>query len=320
MKQSMLQLSKSQQNKDKFARHVKYIDLNQHNSHDIVKGASVLLGFCCDEGVRRNNGKVGAKKGPEHFRKEFFNLNFHHNRIDNKIIYDGGDIVCQGGLLEDAQKKLGVLVKKILDAGGSPIVIGGGHEMAYGHYMGIREAGYSPAILNFDAHFDLRKTLEGNQGSSGTPFRQIKELLDNDRQPFKYYCCGIQRFANSEELFDYAKKEGVQYQMASDINLNPRDMSFIEKIIKEHKEIYLTVCLDVFSSEIAPGVSAPQALGINSLYVLEAIKMLKASGNVVSLDIAELNPSRDLQERTAKLSAHIAAEYLYQPKIINRNE
>ena len=100
--------------------------------------------------------------------------------------------------------------------------------------------------------------------------------------------------------------------MASDINANPRDMSFIEKIISKHEKIYVTICLDVFNSQLAPGVSAPQVLGIGFLYVLEAIKILKKSGKVLSLDIAELNPSKDLQNRTAKLSANIIAEYLYE--------
>lgn len=305
----------NQEEKNNFARYIRHIDLNKEGSLNSIKGKNVLLGFCCDEGVRRNNGKVGAAEGPRYFRKQLSGLSFHHNGMGDKVIYDAGDVICKQGLLEESQVKLGVLVKKIICAGGSPVLIGGGHEIAYGHYLGIKDSGHFPAILNFDAHFDLRRTLKEKKGSSGTPFRQIKELLDKENRQFKYYCSGIQRFANSCELFNYAKESGVQHQMASDINANPTNMSFIERVIKKHKEIYVTVCLDVFSSEIAPGVSAPQALGINPSYVLEAIKMLQESGKVVSFDIAELNPSRDLNERTSKLSAYIAAEYLYNSKL-----
>jgi len=270
-----------------------------------------LLGFCCDEGVRRNGGRIGARDGPRAFRYEFFNLSFHNNATIGDVIYDAGNIICQDNALEEAQEKLGLYVEKIIRFGGKPIIVGGGHEIAYGHYLGIKEAGHRPAIVNFDAHFDLRETLEGDKGTSGTPFRQIEKILKEENTEFVYYCCGIQRFSNSRSLFEYAEKAGVNYRMASSINANPLDMSFIDAIIKKHKEVYITVCLDVFNASIAPGVSAPQVLGIDSVYVLEAISRLKASNRIISIDVAELNPARDLERKTARLAATIIAEYLY---------
>ena len=54
------------------------------------------------------------------------------------------------------------------------VVLGGGHDMAYGHYKGLKQYLGSESVLgiiNFDAHFDLRSNQNGN--NSGTPFYQI---------------------------------------------------------------------------------------------------------------------------------------------------
>ena len=64
------------------------------------------------------------------------------------------------------------------DAGQFPVVLGGGHEVAFGTYLGLARISRSAhpgdriGILNLDAHFDLRP---GPVPSSGTPFRQIAE-------------------------------------------------------------------------------------------------------------------------------------------------
>jgi len=49
----------------------------------------MLLGFCCDEGVRRNKGRVGAKRAPDLIRKALANNSWHDGK---KALYDGGNI------------------------------------------------------------------------------------------------------------------------------------------------------------------------------------------------------------------------------------
>jgi len=45
------------------------------------------------------------------------------------------------------------MVAAVIKAGQTPIVPGGGHDLAYGHYRGVRAAtaGKQTAIINFDA-------------------------------------------------------------------------------------------------------------------------------------------------------------------------
>ena len=264
-----------------------------------------LLGFCSDIGIQRNYGRIGASFGPNAFREIFAKSPIHKPLS----IFDAGNIIPRGEELEEAQLFLANLVQELLKRQCLPIVIGGGHETAYGHFLGIQGFYQNEpiAILNFDAHFDLRAS---NQSSSGTPFRQIHQYLKQKDLPFNYYCAGIQPFSNSRSLFDYAEKNQVQYLLAEQIHHHPDNLAFIEHIIQQHERIYVSICLDVFHCSIAPGVSAPQALGIHFNYVLDALKLLKASEKVVALDIVELSPPHDLQSQTAKLASGLLSHFL----------
>ena len=53
-----------------------------------------LLGFSCDEGIRRNHGRVGAAEGPKSIREMLGRLSIHK---DDLICYNAGDITCQSG-------------------------------------------------------------------------------------------------------------------------------------------------------------------------------------------------------------------------------
>lgn len=288
-----------------FFQIIKFLDLNNVVPKNIDQNGYALLGFMCDEGVRRNFGRVAAKEGPLAFREVLAKMPLHAN-IN---LYDAGNVVCENGDLEAAQFELGMRVYQILNLGLQPVVIGGGHETAYGHYQGLNKYFDDVAILNFDAHFDLRELVENNKGSSGTPFRQIHSMLKVQNKKFSYYCAGIQKIANTKSLFKYAEDNMVGYLLADDIKRNPYDLDWIKNILKTHKHLYVTVCLDVFNVGISPGVSAPQPLGIEATYVIEALKILKKSGQVVSLDIVELAPKYDIFNCTAKLAASLFFNY-----------
>ena len=83
-----------------------------------------LIGFACDEGVRRNGGRVGAKDGPRAIRQALANLAWHQDRP----VYDAGDVRCDDQDLEGAQSRLAEVVSGALAAGHRPLVLGGGHE------------------------------------------------------------------------------------------------------------------------------------------------------------------------------------------------
>jgi len=267
-----------------------------------------LLGFCCDKGVQQNLGRIGTSKGPDSIRKELSNLPCSFPATTK--IYDCGNIIGADEKMESLQETLSEAVYKMLKHGLFPIVLGGGHEIAYGHYNGIARFldetnKETLGIFNLDAHFDMRPYVKGT--SSGTMFAQIADDCKAKNKPFNYMVAGIQQYGNTVSLFKKADALKVKYLMAKDINsANMFNVGQdLMRYAKRQDNIYFTLCSDVISSAYAPGVSAPQPFGLHPEIILKLIKMMIRTGKVISFDIAEIAPRFDEDSRSSKLAAII---------------
>jgi len=265
-----------------------------------------IIGFSCDEGVRRNQGRTGAAEGPFRIRKELAKL--PANFTESSELLDVGTICCRKKDMEKAQDELSLLVTFVLNHSCFPLVLGGGHEIVYGHYNGVKKFALQseknpPLLINFDAHFDLRPTNEF--GTSGTSFFQIAQDHKSKNQPFEYICLGLQTYGNTKSLYNRADELAVQYYNAKDITENSKAhiLSQIISSLEEHKSAYLTLDFDVLNSAYAPGVSSPQPFGISPEMMIYFLKPLLRTGKIKSLDIAEVAPRYDDDNQTSKLAA-----------------
>ena len=272
----------------------------------ITENSIALLGYACDEGIKRNQGRVGALAGPEAIRRQLGRMPNHLN--DEVAFVDCGDVECGNGDMEAAQSILEEKVSQLLAQKVFPILIGGGHDIAYGHYNGISKfigTNETIGIINFDAHFDLRSNENGN--NSGTPFYQIAQDCKDNGSIFSYLCLGIRKDANDKILFQTANDLGVDYienygfskEHAKAIVM--KLLGFIQKV----DYIFVTIDLDGFSSAYAPGVSAPSPMGFKPKIVLETLEIIIKSKKLISMDIAEMNPTYDIDDQTAKLAASL---------------
>ncbi|MCP4218315.1 MAG: formimidoylglutamase [bacterium] len=272
-----------------------------------------FLGYCCDRGVEKNLGRSGASKAPVAIRKELANLPRSFG-ADTRL-FDAGDVICFDEDLERAQLILERMVQRILQLGLFPILLGGGHDIAFGHFNGITDfldetareynnaCRHKVGIINFDAHFDLRPYAKGP--SSGTMFLQIADMCKERQMDFFFFFLGVQHSGNTVSLFKKADELGARYIPAKDIT-DASMLGVLEKLepfIRKNDHLYLTICADVFSSAYAPGVSAPQPFGMHPEAVLKLIKHILVSGKVISFDIAEVSPRFDDDNQTAKLAA-----------------
>lgn len=285
------------------------IDLDEKNEK-VEEGflALGLIGFCCDEGIRMNKGRVGARKGPDNIRIELRNLPCHFSQ---KVkLYDAGNIYYNESLAS-TQEALSERVDQLLALNIMPIVLGGGHEVAFGHYNGIvkhlllKEEKPKIGIINFDAHFDNRPYDQ--TGTSGTMFRQIYDLSKENNIDFSYFCVGIQKHGNTNALFKAAEDMSTEYILAQDItHSNLWDaMMKLDDFITKQEHIYITICADVLSSAFAPGVSAAQPLGLHPEDLLKLLKYILRMNKTISFDIAEVSPRFDMDRSTANLASII---------------
>jgi formiminoglutamase len=298
----------SRENYDAFRWHqwIKPLDLQQTLPYFPGKMGFALLGFCCDEGIRRNNGRQGASSAPDGIRGELANLPCSFS--SEVCLFDAGNVICTDGELMKSQAALEQAVFCLRQAGLFPLVLGGGHETALGHYRGQadflrqKDGVCDLGILNFDAHFDLRPFV--GEGNSGTMFRQIADDAYQRGERFRYFCLGIQRSSNTLELFKTAEQLGVDYLLAGDISMqyDEQIMEKLDSFMQLVPNLYITICADVFASSFAPGVSAPQPLGLHPEMVLKYVKHMLRTHKVVGFDIAEVSPRFDHDRATASLA------------------
>ena len=260
----------------------------------------VIMGFPSDEGVRRNGGRVGAAQGPDAFRQVFFRLTpdaaddgpfqelLEHTR-------DLGNLTISGQVEKD-QEILGEVLAPFISQNVLPIIIGGGHETGYGHFLGYVKAQQEISVLNWDAHADVRELKQG-QAHSGSPFRQA--LLHPSKTCRSYRVAGLLPHSVSKANLNFITDQGGGYHWKDSLSREQ-----IDEIYRSFSEpLMATFDLDAVDQAYAPGVSAPAVNGLSADLWLHAAYRAGQCPHVKSMDIVELNPLFDRDHQTARLAA-----------------
>lgn len=316
------------------------LDLENLKMSTLSNSNSAIIGFCSDLGVLRNQGRPGAAEAPPQIRKQLVNKALHNSNLN---ICDVGDVVLtqdevneedvpsiqmnsqelkhKEDILDPLKKAQVLLAQKIsnlLKQNLFTIILGGGHEVAKPHFDALRETypDKKIGIINIDAHFDLRQDLLAP--TSGTSFYEIWQQTmqatghDNSKE-FHYLVIGIQPSSNTPLLYKTAYESNSRFIVADEIpisGLNVKQQKLVNTFIDKVDVIMLTVCMDVFQSAISPGVSAPSPNGLTPKQVIPLIKEIMKSGKIISMDIAEVNPALDENQKTAVLAAEICYQLL----------
>ncbi len=230
----------------KFGENIKFItNLDELKNHP---ARYVLLGIPEDIGVRANYGKPGAAKAWLAALNSLLNIQANrYNDASNLILL--GELVCDG-LMKKASyidksdpnynKKLGDLVKQldlqlsslievIISNGKIPIIIGGGHNNAYGNINGAAKAFKEPVnVINIDAHTDLRQ-LEHRHSGNGFSYALEDQTLN------KYSVFGLHKNYTPEYIFEkMAASENLHYRLLEDLIIDPENTSeHFKKAISE---------------------------------------------------------------------------------------
>jgi formiminoglutamase len=259
-----------------------------------------MVGFPVDEGVRRNGGRVGAAEGPAAIRRHLYRLSPDPRRHDAFVellehTIDLGDVTPTGNLETD-QQALGEVVGGLIAPECIPIILAGGHETTYGHFLGYVKANRAVSVINWDAHPDVRPLLDG-LGHSGSPFRQV---LDHGPGACPgYTVLGLNPHAVARSHLDWLSAHRGNHVLRHEVNRERIATTYANL----SEDVLVTFDLDAVDASSAPGVSAPATPGLSSELWLEAAYRAGACEHVRSMDVVELNPRFDVDDRTARLAA-----------------
>tara|TARA_R110002012_G_scaffold39867_14_gene110000 strand:+ start:5686 stop:6687 length:1002 start_codon:yes stop_codon:yes gene_type:complete len=267
----------------------------------------VLVGIPEDIGVRANYGNPGTSIAWEAALGNLLNIQHNHlTNAENVIVL--GEIDCEtqmqqaatiskdenhyleelGELVTQIDHKVSEVVKKIVEAGKFPIIIGGGHNNSYGNLKGTSEALQKPInCINFDAHTDFR-ALEHRHSGNGFSYAFEEGFLD------KYFIFGLHKNYTSEAVFNSIEKnsERVKFNLFEDISVE-QIQSFSEAL----KEAENFCCNENFGIELdmdaieMMGSSAISPSGFTLSEARKFVSYFSKHQNARYLHICEGSPS-----------------------------
>ena len=271
--------------------------------YDYLSADVVILGCPQDEGVRRNGGRVGAAGAPDEIRRCLYKLTV--NGVEHLRLFDLGNTIIQP-TLEETHTLHQQIVRQIIGDGKTLIVLGGGNDISYPDCSGLAQAVGNVLAFNVDSHFDVRADAVRN---SGTPYRQLLEEGFIQSDSFFEIC--NQPFANSAIYTQYLDEKGAHIIRLKVVRANGVTQTF-EQLIEQAQptSIFWGLDMDVVTAADAPGVSAPNAGGLTGRELIDIATVAGEYRRSRLLEITEVNPLYDIDQRTCRLAAVIIYSFL----------
>jgi formiminoglutamase len=280
----------------------------------LAPGRAVIIGFPQDEGVRRNGGRTGAAEAPNEIRRWLYRLTACDCQAAVQLTdlppLDLGNVRIAGEL-EATQAALAEVIAAVLRSGAIPIVLGGGHETAYGHFLGYVAERRRVGLINIDAHLDLRPPEDG-KGHSGSPFRQALEHPLHPLPGERYICLGAQPHSVSRQHWLFAREHGCTVRWCSEVRhtLGQQFMDAYSRLATAGYGVYVTLDADAVQTADVPGVSAPNLTGLSGVEMAACARLAGGSVQVASLDLVEINPRFDRDGQSARWAAQVVWNFL----------
>ena len=203
-----------------------------------------------------------------------------------------------------------------------PIMIGGDHSAAVASALACANVNVDIGIIWIDAHTDyntFETTVTGNM--HGLPLATITGYKNSDMRFFhkgKIIQTSKTVIIGARSI-DEAEKDNVKYSGVTLFTTEDIREKGIEAIMEEAfkiagyrtKGVHVSYDLDVIDPEIAPGVSVPEYDGITEEEAMKINEeLIKNMDKILSFDLVEFNPLRDVDRKTEQIALNILAQII----------
>ncbi|MGQ9542605.1 MAG: agmatinase [Candidatus Bathyarchaeia archaeon] len=254
-------------------------------SRSMEEARYVVVGVPYD---RTSTYRAGSRFAPSRLREASANVETYSLRsevdIEDVPIFDAGDLNVADDIFETL-RRLQLIVREIHTKSKVPIIIGGEHTITYGS---VQAFDGDVAIVDFDAHLDLRDEYMGCRMSHTTCIRRLIERIGSDR------IIQVGTRAVSKGELEYARNSGLKFYSAYDVReQGPERISeIVNSRLKRFRSRYITIDMDVLDPAYAPGVGNPEGEGLDPHTVIDMLRMI-VSPDLVGMDLVEVCPDYD---------------------------
>ena len=213
------------------------------------------------------------------------------------------------------------LVLKTLEAGKTPVVLGGDHSVAVGTVAGLaefyRRQQQKVGLLWIDAHADINTPASSPSGNvHGMPLAAIMGLGPPELANIFGFCpkvapenCVLVGVRDIDEVEKAnVRKAGIEVYTMRDID--ERGMrTVIEEALRAAGRgtagYHVSLDMDWVDPEDAPGVGTPVRGGATYREAHLAMEIIADHGRLTSFEIVEVNPVIDEHNQTANLAVEL---------------
>ena len=197
------------------------------------------------------------------------------------------------------------------DAKKIPLLIGGEHTISY--YAIKALAKEEPLVIHFDAHRDMKERYEGMKMCHTTPFFH---LVNEGHIPGKNIIqIGIRQCDQLENK--KAEHSGIVTFDAWHVHDNIDDLLKSLSKLTRYRKIYISFDIDVYDLPYVPCTGTPEPFGLNPFDVIDIIKSIHTSADLIGMDIVEVSAKND-DYREGTLATQTLLRILTRDFIKNR--
>ena len=235
---------------------------------------------------------VGCEEGPKKVLDTLKNISL--NEKGNNLVYDVVDLKFDG----DFDK----LQEEISNVEGD-IFLGGDHSITYGAVKGLEG---SKGLLIFDAHPDLEV---GTKSISHEDY--LRKLIENNIvDKDKIVLVGVRNWSKNEK--EFLQENNIRcFNMKQIFEYGVKNVcESVMEIVQGFEKLYLSIDIDVVDPAYAPGTGYLESGGLTSRELLYFLQRLKQVKNLRRVDLVEINPRKDFNNKTSLLGAKILSEII----------
>ncbi|WP_197090796.1 agmatinase [Bradyrhizobium sp. LTSP849] len=272
-----------------------------------------VLGVPFDMGTQY---RPGARFGPRAIREASTLFSFGHGGaydheddvtylpLDKVRIVDVGDVDIIHTDTSRSHTNAEAAVRKILERGALPVVLGGDHAVNIPCVRAFSEHG-PVHVVQIDAHLDFVDVRHGVREGHGNPMRRAAEQT----HVTGLTQIGIRNVSSTaREGYEDARARGstiLSVRQARKLGAE----GVLDKIPRGVR-YYVTIDIDGFDPSIAPGTGTPSHGGFQYYEVMEILQGLAKRGDVVGIDLVEVAPAYDPAGVTSILAAQVLMNFL----------
>jgi formiminoglutamase len=312
----------------KFGEHVMLLSDFDNIYEELLKMdvTYVVFGIKEDVGVFANYGNRGTSNAWDSVIKAILNIQSNRvthaervailghldfekfqNKLEKLDQNKKKDIVKARKFVSKIDETVTYLVSQIVGAGKIPVIIGGGHNNAYGNIKGATLALKKQInVINLDAHHDFRPE-EGRHSGNGFSYAFAEGFLKN------YFIFGLQENYISEQIFNSISKiKSIQYNTLEAISVR-KELKFKSEMQVALNHISdtnygLEIDCDAIAN-IPSSAMTPSGFSVNQ--ARQFVHSFGSHRNVTYLHICEAAPASDTSNhQVGKLISYLITDFI----------